>query len=318
MKNTEEVVQRIASHYVGKDCVQIMVPYRTSLAIINSDGIVYSHRDGSHISTNQYMSDERRKQFPYSNIPTHYSRDGFSGRINHTNQLLNFEEPYIGIGDNRIFESFAIKDNNDALIINTILRGNLRKVYANREEVEEMFNSQSNGEEKKYIVYLDDDSIDVGIKRPLPSEERICASISSQLAKNMGELRSCVDENVSSAIGWNLSEPPLFLDFVEQSIPRLDGMKFNYPVKGGKAIILKSKGDDMTLQYHGVNFISPDNYRVDIIDLPINKYTLEQLKHLSQTISKPKEPRIPLKLNPGISRGDIAEAKRMVLTLKRN
>lgn len=181
-----------------------------------------------------------------------------------------------------------------------------------------MFNSQSNGEEKKYIVYLDDDSIDVGIKRPLPSEERICASISSQLAKNMGELRSCVDENVSSAIGWNLSEPPLFLDFVEQSIPRLEGMKFNYPVKGGKAIILKSKGDDMTLQYHGVNFISPDNYRVDIIDLPINKYTLEQLKHLSQTISKPKEPRIPLKLNPGISRGDIAEAKRMVLTLKRN
>ena len=43
---------------------------------------------------NKYLEDERRKQFPYSNIPTHFSKIKFK-KVIYTNQLLDFEKPYI-------------------------------------------------------------------------------------------------------------------------------------------------------------------------------------------------------------------------------
>ncbi len=72
----------------------------------------------------------------------------------------------------------------------------------------------------------------------------------------------------------------------------------------------------MSLQYVRANFVSLNNYRIDIVDIPVNKYTLEQLKYLTPVIAKIKKPKIPLKLNPGVSREDIKEAKQMVKSLK--
>lgn len=112
---------------------------------------------------------------------------------------------------------------------------------------------------------------------------------------------------------------PLFLDFVEQSIKSFDlkNMELNIGLKGGRAIIVNSSENDMTMQYVRASFVSINNYKIDIVDLPVNKYTLEQLKNLSPIIRKTKEPRISLKLNPGVSRQELQEAKQMIKTLKK-
>ena len=120
MKKTNEIVQRIQSHYVGDDCIQIMFPYQDTLTILNQDGMLYHHKPGSSVYVNKYLEDERRKQFPYSNIPTHFSRVKFK-KVAYTNQLLDFEKPYIRIGDGYFSESFVIKDNNQALLISSIM-----------------------------------------------------------------------------------------------------------------------------------------------------------------------------------------------------
>ena len=319
MKKVSEIVQRIESCYVGDDCLLVMVPYENALTILNQDGIIYSHKEGSHVSINKYVEDERRKQFPYSNIPTHHSRIGLFGKINYTNQLLNFEEPYIRIGDNKIIESFAVKDKNEALIINEILTGDVRTIYLNREELEELFSNSSSKDKKKYIIYLDDESINIGDFHPLLSEEQIYNFVKSEITKNVAEFRRYVNNNSLSLVGSYLLQNPLFLDFVEQNVQDFDlnKMKLNIELKGGKAIILKSNGYNITLHFLSANFVSPNNYRVNIVDIPVNKYTLEKLKLLSPKIVKTKEPKISLKLNPGISKEAIEEAKQMVRSLKK-
>ncbi len=319
MKKVSEIVQRVENHYVGADCIQVMVPYRNTITILNKDGIIYSHKKGSHASINKYVEDERRKQFPYSNIPTHYSKVGLFGKMNYANQLLNFEEPYIRIGDGGIIECFAVKDKSGVFLINKVLTGDRRSVSATREELEEVFSTSTNGKEKKYIIYLDDKSMNIGEFHPLASEEKIYNFVKSQITENVEVFRKYVDNNGSSVAGWYLLQHPLFLDFVEQSIKDFDlnKMKLDIELKGGKAIILKSNGSDIAMQYVRANFVSLDNYRIDIVDIPVNKYTLEQLKHLSPMIAKTTEPRIPLKLNPGVSKEDIKEAKQMVKSLRK-
>lgn len=121
MKRTNEIVQKINHWYVGDDCVQLMVPYKNSLTILNKDGILYHHKDGSENSINCYVNDERRKQFPYSNIPIHNSKLGLFDKCHYTNQLFNFEQPYIRIGDYHLIESYAIRENNEALVMNRIM-----------------------------------------------------------------------------------------------------------------------------------------------------------------------------------------------------
>ena len=318
-EKVSEVVQKVESPYVGDDCIQVMAPYIDTLAILNKDGIQYFHKKGSRL-INKYVKDERRKQFPYSNIPTHCSRIGLFGKMNYANQLFNFEEPYIRIGDCGIMESFVVKDKSNALIINKILTSDDRKsVYVTRKELEELFTNSTTGKEKKYIIYLDDESINIGEFYPLVSEERMHDFVKSQIFENITEFRRYIDKFSYSAVSQYLLEHSLFLDFVEQSTKDFDlnKMKLNIELKGGKAIILKSNESNMTLQYVRANFVSLDNYRIDIVDIPINKYTLEQLKRLSPMIVKSKEPKIPLKLNPSVSREAIQEAKQMVKSLRK-
>ena len=237
--------------------------------------------------------------------------------MNYANQLLNFEEPYIRIADGLIIESFAVKDKTEALLVNKILTGDKRSVFATREELEEIFSNSITGKEKKYIIYLDYENI--GEIHPLESEEEIYNYVKSQITENVSEFKKYEKYNITTPVGWYLLHHPLFLDFVEQSIKDFDLSKINLNIelKGGKAIILKSNESDMTLQYVIANFVSLDNYRIDIVDIPVNKYNLEQLKHLSPMIFKGKEPKIPLRLNPGVSKEDIQEAKQMVKSLRK-
>ena len=53
-----------------------------------------------------------------------------------------------------------------------------------------------------------------------------------------------------------------------------------------------------------------------IVDIPVTKYTLEQLKKLTPKLITAKEPAIPLGLNSNVSKKDIREAKKLVKSIK--
>ena len=150
MKKTNEIVQRIQSHYVGDDCIQIMFPYQDTLTILNPDGMLYHHKQGSNVYVNKYLEDERRKQFPYSNIPTHFSKVMFK-TIAYTNQLLDFEKPYIRIGDGYYSESFVIKDNNQALLISSIMKPDNHVEHMTYDELLKYVGKHDNDEQIYYV-----------------------------------------------------------------------------------------------------------------------------------------------------------------------
>ena len=89
---------------------------------------------------------------------------------------------------------------------------------------------------------------------------------------------------------------------------------FNVGLKGSRALILNANENNIYLKYVFARFIKSDKYIIDIIDLPVNKYNLEQLKNLQPKIFTAKEPKISLKLNPNINKEDIQKAKQKIKT----
>ncbi len=322
MKQENELVQRIESHYVGEDCIQVMAPYKNQIAIFNKDGLTFFHNVSSHAMINKYLEDERRKNFPYSNIPTYQSIKFSRGKINFTNQIFDFETPYIRMVDGHLIESFAVRDNNQALLINRLLTGSKKTSYVTRDELEKLYKKSEN----RFILYLEDlkhfdqkisDNADFQL---LFDETKILDYIERQVVEVTAEFRKYIGKNPNSTVGSYLLNHPIFLDFVEQSTKNFDinGMKFEIPLINADAIIVESNNDDMSIQYVETSFINADNYKVDSTNIPINKYTLEQLKYLSPIILKTKEPRIPLRLNPGVDKEDIKKAKQMIKAYKNN
>ena len=160
MKNNE-VIQRLKKHYVGKDCCQTIFPFGKKATIISPDGIIF-HIDDKRI-TNNYSFDERRKQFPYNNIPIHYQKyiPYFDTYMGYANELIEYNKPYITITGNCVFETVALKDNDTALVISKLLYpSNNEKIADERvvmkdKDILKLIRSKS--DEDIYYIYEDGD-----------------------------------------------------------------------------------------------------------------------------------------------------------------
>ena len=316
MKKAQEIVYKVNSKYVSDDCVQIMTAYNGYLITFNRGNIIYSHINSAIPTVNQYLEDERRKQFPYSNIPIHYSRIPGKGKVMKVNQLLNFDEPYINFADGLIFESFAVKDDDCAFIIDKILTENKKTISVTRSELENLFTDYNNGKETKHVIYLDG-TIDSKDTHSIPDENSIANYIKNNIADWVQDFREYASAYPGDVIGRSLLSNPMWLDYVEQSLGLMDfgSLRLAIGIENSQAFIVKTNGNDVSVQHVVANYVSPDNYTVIISDMPVNKYTLEQLKFAIK-INPTKDPKIPLRLNPGVSRQDLKAAKQMVKILK--
>ena len=128
-------VKKIKSCYVGDDCVQIMFAYNDGLTILSPEGVVYHENGTNNEYINKYLDDERRKKFPYSDIPMHKELFGF--KI--TNQILDFNKSYLRFFDGNIVENYVVKDGNEALIVDKIhlMQDNKRSIFLDFLEREE-------------------------------------------------------------------------------------------------------------------------------------------------------------------------------------
>lgn len=252
MKVNDQLVQRIGKSSIGKNCVQVMVPYKKSLTILSKDNILYHDVRGVLFHVNKYLNDDRRNQFVYSNIPIHRSRVGLF-MYNYTNQIFNFEEPYIRISDGHIIESFAVKDNDSALLMNRVLSKFTNTEYKVKEELDEMLKKPIRPDENLYIMSLDGNFY---------SKENLYSDIS------------------------------------------LTGQ--------GNILLIRTNGKDIIIKKLFISSILRDCYRVDILDIPVTKYSLEHLKFFSTKIIDLKKSNKILQSSLGVLEEDFIVNKKLV------
>ncbi len=315
MKNVKEIVQKIESQYVGEDCIEYIVPYGNSITMLNEDGILFHSDTDSDLYINKYLEDERRKNFPYSNIPIHYlnvsknfKRSNSNSIISYTNQLFEFEKPYIRIGDG-IIESFVIKDNNEALIINKVLNFSKRTEYMKREEIERLFEKNTE-DEKAYLIYLSGKMFN----KDISSEEKVSKVIMQSLKENIDYIERYQFKYGETMVGQYVYPNS---DFLNIAGPSTGQSKVNKTTKhsSNTMIIARVKDSNISLQHIIINHIGLDNYKITIYDGLINKYSKEDL--IQFPINSSKEPKIPLRLNKNVTRQDLQDAKQMVKSLRK-
>lgn len=178
------------------------------------------------------------------------------------------------------------------------------------------FFGKNNSEEQVHYVSLSD-GLPFNNEYVFPTEEEIYNYIIDKiLAKNIRNFEK-ESKNRKSSFGRYLRENPIFLSYVTNNAIKIDfsSMDFNVKINESVLIIRINKGN-ITIQGVDVIFVRENVYKVDIYDIPVTKYSLEQLKHVSR-INSTKEPRIPLRLNPGITRQDVKKEQQMVKKLRK-
>ena len=238
--------------------------------------------------------------------------------------MFEFDVPYIIVSDGLIIEQIALKDDNGALLVTKIIDdskkiGNKSHVVVNRKELEKIYTNEKN----KFVLHLEDEKY-IGEKpliatlnfKSFTDEKEIYNTIKCQVINGADYIRKHSQNYQSSVVEKKLIEYPQLLDYMRQMITDDDLTKliFNVGLKGSRALILNANENNIYLKYVFARFIKSDKYIIDIIDLPVNKYNLEQLKNLQPKIFTAKEPKISLKLNPNINKEDIQKAKQKIKT----
>lgn len=300
-----EFVQRIESHYVGDDCIQIMIPHKlnSGITILNSEGMTYHYKPNSYLFVNKYTSDKRKEQFPYSEIPNHKSRVRFK-KLEYVNQLLDFNRVYIEIANGVIKEDYVVKDGDEALLATKYILPNQEETkYMTREETLELLKTANGG------MFSSDAGHWQGYT--IPTEERILEWYKEQLIKRRKKEQEYyqgnntdkqVDEFIFKSIDkMTIDDVPTDMTIFEDAF--LVSIE-NNEIKSVKAIIVK--------------FMGSNNYKVESYDFPITIYSLEHMKKLEQTNSrKTSEPKFPRLLNKAINKEEIKKGKQLVLERKK-
>lgn len=318
MKQTNEIIQRIKSYCVADDCIQVMIPYRNGITILSQDDILFHYKNNSNYYINKYLQDERRKQFPYSNIPTHYSRIRLFNKISYANQLFEYDKTYIRIVDGNIIESYAIKDNDEALLINKAMSIFKRTDYRTRNEIEKLLDKSSYPNDNVYFLSLNGGIYSNEYK--IPSEEMIIQFAKKYMQKNMDRFNVGINTkcNSTNVVGDYLNVDPYFLDFIQEKIDDfdIDDIPFEVALFNEPMLIIKTNNEGISIQYIDIFFVSRNNYKVNFYDIPVTKYTLEQLKSSTKIIPT-EAPKISLILNPNVTKQDLEEAQKKIELIKK-
>lgn len=120
-------VQRLNKEYIRNDCVQVQFNFTEGMKLEDEDyEVLFKLKPEDNDYVNKYLTDERRIDFPYGNIPIHRKR--INGEdYNSVNQILEYNKiynctRYYKAGLNDVIEKEeiyykAIKDGDSALIL---------------------------------------------------------------------------------------------------------------------------------------------------------------------------------------------------------
>lgn len=305
----QETVSRIPKHYVREDfeCAQVMIPYSNTLSIFDKEGLVFNQAR-KHDFVNRYLEQSWRVGFPYHNIPNHIRRQGWFGRINLTNQLFRFNEHYITIADGIAIDRCVFLDKDEALIMTKVLPANIdntseysnKNITMTRDELDGMFKPSS--ENEKVYIATTTGELYHGNDMGYMEEEHFLKSQREKYQHQLNRISGDISSDTVEFIQRKINEMTLD-DLRDYELPPA-------------FYLVKMDGTDIKIQLIYSCMVRANQYRVTIKNIPLNKYVLEQFKFMAGNIIELTEPKISLRLNPGVTKADIQEAQEMVLRMK--
>lgn len=300
MKN-KRLIQRIDKKYVGEDCIQKMVGYKNYLAIFgNGENLYCDFPNWKFI--HRYIEDERKNEFPYSNIPMHNERALFQ-KYKVANQLLNFNIPYFIFSSEFLSISYAIRDGENALFVNDFLHSRQiekylirEELYVTREELDAFFTSS-----KEEIKYFYD-------KRwcnhlIIPTQEEIMYRFKKHIIEECIESQN-MDNYYKNVLSF----------MVKEASSKYITDDFQFCIDD--ILMVKSKGKELSVSFVSIRFVSENCYKIIKRVVPIKLNTLEQIKGMNKKIVNANEPKISLSLNPNLTKEDIVEGAKLERILK--
>lgn len=284
---------KMHDRYVGENCVQLMVPYYETMTVFGSSKMLFHANGINGIDVNDYLYDERRKQFPYHDIPFHYKKKLFLGKILYVNQLFDFNKPYLLIRDGAVSQCNVFKTNDSAVVTQKLLkRENYVREFFDREDMYSFLRKLvtcDNGEQAYAL-----DSMGRFLKFASSEERKV-------------ETNKFIDylERHNIYYKYNGRDLEYGIVYDKSKIPNTM-IPFDVPI-----FIVKINGSEIKLKVVVATFMDTDYYRAKIYDLPINKFTLEQISWLTKNASKTlKEPSISRRLNKNITKTMILNNKK--------
>lgn len=292
MKKIKSIVQEVDPIYVHDDCLQMMMAYKDYLLLLGNGNILYRDIPG-YDYINEYLNDERREEFPYSNIPKHKKKVMLQ-TFDVTNQLLEYETPYLRLSGSFSSILYALKDNNKAYIVNDFLASTkITEEDVTREELDELF-AYSN-DHLKIFKYNNN----WGNSLKLPTNEEILDMFKEE-AKHYIKVDSA-----------NL--------YIQKALKHIiDNASYSSIIEDYKfceddILVVESSSDKLSINLISIRFMGEDKYKIIKKEVPINKYTLDYISTVDKKIKLVKEPDINLRLNKDLTKKDIEKAKSLIL-----
>lgn len=309
MKKFDEMVAKMHSHYVADDYIQIMLAYQNYLLLFGNNDLMYfknfieSHPSIREGSRNVYLEDERKNNFPYSQIPEHIERVLLFRKLNFVNQILDFEKPYIRINDGFITKMTAFKDGDEAVVHTKILNGKLcdkRTKTITREELETYLKTGS-------LEQLDENEY----------EDTSIFDMNGVLYNSRLELeQKWIDkekERLSRIIDENNRYKESTKNELQRAISTLDDIS---PFVLTQKIMIKFKQNgEMKIDAFVVKYLERGKYEIALADLPVTMESLSMIKSKAElpVIKTIKEPKISLSLNPNVTKEQLQEERAKIL-----
>lgn len=156
-------------------------------------------------------------------------------------------------------------------------------------------------------------------KYRIPNEERITTSIIRYMEENVDSLRTGMKTqcNSTNVVGDYLNIDPCFLGLFQKKIYDFDisDIPFEIPLCDKPILIIKTNNNEISIQGVEIFFVNHNYYKVNFYDIPVTKYTLEQLKKSTKIIPT-KTLKISMRLNPNVTKKDLKEAKEKIESMK--
>ena len=309
MKKFDEMVAKMHSHYVADDYIQIMLAYHNYLLLFGNNDLMYfrnfieSHPSISEGSRNVYLDDERKNNFPYSQIPEHIERVLLFRKLNFVNQILDFEKPYIRINDGFITKITAFKDGDEAIVHTKILNGKLcdeKTKTITREELETYLKTGS-------LEQLDENEY----------EDTSIFDMNGKLYNPRLELEQKWIDEEKERLSRIIDESDRYKESTKNELQRaistLDDIS---PFVLTPKIMIKFKQNgEVKIDAFVVKYLERGKYKIALADLPVTMESLSMIKSKAElpVIKTMKEPKISLSLNPNVTKEQLQEERAKIL-----
>ena len=309
MKKFDEMVAKMHNHYVADDYIQIMLAYQNYLLLFGNNDLMYfkifieSHPSIREGSKNVYLEDERKNNFPYSQIPEHIERVLLFRKLNFVNQILDFEKPYIRINDGFITKMTAFKDGDEAVVHTKILNGKLcdkRTKTINREELETYLKTGS-------LEQLDENDY----------EDTSIFDMNGKLYNPGLELEQKWIDEEKERLSRIIDESDMYKESTKNELQRaistLDDIS---PFVLTQKMMIKFKQNgEIKIDAFVVKYLERGKYEIALADLPVTMESLSMIKSKAElpVIKTMKEPKISLSLNPNVTKEQLQEERAKIL-----